>query len=218
MKTLQRLICAKKCILSAIAGALAMLLILYGIAAFRAVQKPEEYKHIDYVSDLPQEDCYICGNGSDGPYWGEDNVGLLNLNTFELMHIEINRYDGYGDVIEEPAGYMQTDHLIGNDTYAHAYIFPDNGYAQVQITGVEYSIDREIIQSHLCQDCLNTINSLWFSGNAPAEYAIISFEDRKVQPLLQSRPWFSAGAYDINCELKGSGEIDLSIQHLEYGK
>lgn len=30
--------------------------------------EPEEtqgYEHKNFVSDLPQEDCYLCGNGSD---------------------------------------------------------------------------------------------------------------------------------------------------------
>ena len=201
----------KKCILSASAGALAMLLILYGITTFTSAKEPEEYEHIDYVSDLPQEDCYICGNDNDCPYWGENNVGLLNLNTFELMHSEINRYDDQGNLIEEPAGYMQTNHLIGEDTFAHAYIFPDNGYAKVQISGVGYAINREIIQSRLCQTCLDTFNSRWFTDQPPAEYAIVSFEDRTVQPLLNIHPWFSAGNYGIDCEFKEKNAINLLI-------
>lgn len=88
------------------------------------------------------------------------------------MRLEINRYDDHKQLIEEVAGYMQTNHLSGEDTYAHAYTHPDNGYAHVQITGVQYSIDREAVQSHLCQNCLNTINDLWFSEDAPAENAI----------------------------------------------
>lgn len=203
----------KKCILSTIAGALAMFLILCGIASFKTTQEPEEYEHIDYMSDLPQEDCYICSNASDLPYWSEDNVGLLNLNTFELMHIEINRYNDQMELVEESAGYMQTNHLIGEDTFAHAYIFPDNGYARVQITGGEYAINRESIQSRLCQTCLDSINSLWFADQPPAEYAIVSFENRTIQPLLNSHPWFSAGDFGVDCEFNDDGEIDILIHY-----
>lgn len=174
------------------------------------------YEHKDFVSDLPQEDCYLCGNGSDpltSLYWGEDNVGIINLNTFELLRIEINRYDDHGQLVEEVAGYMQSSSLVGEDTNAHIMAFPDNGYAHVQISGVQYEIDRKTVQKNLCQTCLDTINNMWFSGNAPAEYAIVSFAERTVQPLLASHPWFSAGDYGVDCEFKDDGKIDLLIHY-----
>ena len=206
----------KKMILSALAGAMCMFLAMYGVAAAASEPEPAEYSHVDFASALEQTDCYLCGNGSDpitASYWGEDNVGIINLNTFELLRLEINRYGDHGQLIEEEAGYMQTSHLIGEDTYAHAFVHPDNGYAHVQITGVVYDIDRESIQSHLCQDCLDTINGLWFSGEAPAEYAIVSFEDRTIRPLMRCYPWFSAGNYGIDCEFKEDGAIDLLVHY-----
>ena len=210
----------KKIILSALAGALVMFLTIFGIAAASVnreqAQEPRSYVHVDYVTELTQEDCFLCGNGSghiNSHYWGEDNVGIINLNTFELMRVEINRYDDDGQLIEEVAGYMQTSHLSGEDTYAHAYTHADNGYSHVQITGVQYSIDRESIQGHLCQSCLDTINDLWFFEDAPAEYAIVSFAERTIRPLIKCYPWFSAGNYGIDCEFKDNGAIDLLIHY-----
>lgn len=205
----------KKCILSAIAGALAMLVAIEIAARISTAQEQvlKKYEHIDYVSNITQEGCFVCGTNNGYSYWGEDNVGIVNLNTFELMHIEINRYDDQVELIEEPAGYMQTNHLIGEDTYAHAYIFPDNGYAQIQITGAEYAIARETIQSRLCQTCLDSINGLWFTDQPPAEYAIVSFEEHTIQPLLNSHPWFSAGNFGVDCEFKNEGAIDLLIHY-----
>lgn len=210
----------KKIIMAALAGALGMFLIIFGIAAVSVsrekAQEPTAYVHVDYVSELTQEDCFLCGNGREpmiAHYWGEDNVGIINLNTFELMRLEINRYDDYGQLIKEAAGYMQTSHLSGEDTYAHAYTHPDNGYSHVQITGVQYSIDRESVQVHLCQSCLDTINDLWYSEDAPAEYAIVSFAERTIQPLMKCYPWFSAGNYGIDCEFKDNGAIDLLIHY-----
>lgn len=208
----------KKIILSALAGALCKFFAIFGIAALSVRREPEptEYTHIDFVSELPQEDCFLCGDGSDpitSLYWGEDNVGIINLNTFDLMRLEINRYNDHGQLIEEEAGYMQTSHLSGEDTYAHAYTHPDNGFAHVQITGVQYSIDIESVQSHLCQNCLDTINDFYFSGDAPAEYAAVSFDERTIRPLMKCTPWFSAGDYGIDCEFKDDGTIDLLIHY-----
>ena len=210
----------KKYILSAIGGAIIMLIALILIANISAANKQEnkEYEHIDYVSAITQDECFVCGNSTKDPvslHWGEDNVGIVNLNTFEMMRLEINRYSDHGELIEEPAGYMSSSGLIDKeaDTYAHAYCFPDNAYASVQITGVQYAIDRDSVQNRLCQNCLNSINDLWFTDQPLAEYAVICFEDRTIQPLLNAHPWFAAGNFGIDCEFKENGAIDLLIHY-----
>ena len=75
----------KKCILSAIAGAAAVLVFLIVAASISTTrgQEPEEYEHIDFISTITQDDCFLCGNGSEFPvssYWGEDNIAIVNLN------------------------------------------------------------------------------------------------------------------------------------------
>lgn len=210
----------KKCILSAVAGALAMLIAISIAATIHAKKErsPENYTHIDYISAITSEECYVCGNVSDfvgWPYWGEDNVGVVNLNTFELLRLEINRYDDYGNLIEEPAGYMSSGGMSDKeaDSHVHAYCHPDHAYADVQLSGVQYAIDRESVQNHLCQTCLDSINDLWFTDQPPAEFAVVSFEDRTIQPLLNAHPWFSAGNFGIDCEFKDDDTIDLLIHY-----
>ena len=144
----------KKYVLSALAGAAAMFLLLVLIANTHNAQGVEEYEHIDYVSTITSCDCFVCSE--QGPYWGQDNVGLINLNNFDLLHLPINRYGDHGELAEEPAGVMLSCGIMDEeaDTYAHAYVFPDNSYATLQITGVQYDIDRDLIQDKLCQTCL----------------------------------------------------------------
>ena len=211
----------KKCILSALVGAVTMFLLLAVIANVQTgkVPRQEEYEHIDYISSISTTECYICGENGDtaaSAYWGEDNIGLINLNNFELLYLGINRYNDGGNPIQEPAGVMLSSGIMDEDTdtYAHAYIFPDNAYATLQITGVQYAIDREVIQSQLCQTCLDSINSMWFTTQPPAEYAVISFNEKTIQPLLNAHPWFSAGNYGINCEFKEDGKIDLLVHYI----
>lgn len=203
----------KKCILSALGGAAAMLLLLVLIANTHHTKEVEEYEHIDYVSTITSCDCFVCSE--QGPYWGEDNVGLINLNNFDLLHLPINRYGDHGELITEPAGVMLSCGIMNEEagTYAHAYVFPDNAYASLQITGVQYNIDRDLIQGMLCQNCLNSINSLWFTNQPPAEFAVVSFEEKTIQPLLNAHPWFSAGNYGIDCEFKENGAIDLLVHY-----
>ena len=208
----------KKCILSAIAGAAAVLVFLIVAASISTTrgQEPEEYEHIDFISTITQDDCFLCGNGSEFPvssYWGEDNVGIINLNTFEVLRVEINRYGDHGELIEEAAGYMQTSSLIDNEneSHAHAYTFPDNGYANVHLTGVQYAIDRDSIQGHLCQSCLDSINEMWFDEIPPAEYGVLSFADRTLRPLIICTTGFGMGNFHVDCDFENDGEIDLLI-------
>ena len=96
----------KKCILSALAGALAMLVVIIIAATIYAKkdQPPKDYEHIDYVSTITGAECHICSDNGDytvSAHWGEDNVGIVNLNTFEMMRLEINRYSERGELIEE---------------------------------------------------------------------------------------------------------------------
>lgn len=210
----------KKCILSAIGGALAMLVCLIIIAnisvAREQKQEKKTYEHIDYVSAITQDDCFICGTKDDpltAAHWSEDNVAILDLNTFEVLRLEINRYGDHGELIEEAAGYMQTSSLIDNEneSYAHAYTFPDNGYANVNLTGVQYAIDRDSIQGHLCQSCLDSINEMWFGEDPPAEYGILSFEDRTIRPLITYTTGFGMGNFHVDCDFEDGGKIDLLI-------
>ena len=207
----------KKCILSAIAGGLAMLAAIVITAAIHVNMEQTEYEHIDYVSAIAQEECYVCGEVKDfagAAYWGEDNVGIVNLNTFELLRLEINRYDEYGQQMEQPAGVLFSSGMSDKESYVHAYCFPDNAYAQVQLFGVQYSIDRESVQSCLCQTCLDGINNLWFTDQPPAEYAVVSFGNRTIQPLLNAYSWFSAGNFGIGCKFQEDGKIDLLIHYI----
>ena len=76
----------KKCILSTIGGAAAMLIALIVIANISAAgkQEKEEYEHIDFVSTITQENCCVCGNVAFpfSSHWSEDNVGIVNLKGF----------------------------------------------------------------------------------------------------------------------------------------
>lgn len=206
----------KKYILSGLMGALLTFVALATIADTHKNNGLQEYKHSDYISSITSQDCFVCGE--NGLYWGEDNVGIVNLNTFELLYMPINRYGDHGELIEEPAGVMMSGGMIDQETgtYVHANIFPDYAYACVDLTGVQYAVDRNSIQSHLCQSCLDSINGMWFTTQPPAEFAIVSFEKKTIQPLLNAHTWFAAGNYGIDCEFKEDGTIDLLIHYAPF--
>ena len=191
---------------------IALMLLLTACAA-PATSKPAstEYVHTPYVSTITAEECFICSESKATPtglYWGEDNVGLLDLNTFEVLRIEINRYEN-GKLIETPSGFMQTTGMNSGGVYATTD--PDRGYAHVRISGANGAIDTTSIQSHLCQTCLDEINGMYFGDYPPEAYAIVNFTDKTIRPLIQNTTFFGSGNYGVDCEFEDDGNIDLLI-------
>lgn len=206
----------KQNLISAFGGAVIMLFFLLLISNRQAHDEGmTEYCHIDYVSSITESECYICcenGKNEASSYWGEDNVGIIDLNNFNLLYLGINPEK---DTYHDPSGILLSCGIMNQDSgsYVHANVLPNRAYATLQLTGIKYSIERDFIQSMLCQKCLDSINTLWYTTQPPAEYAIISFQDRTIQPLVNSIPWFSAGNFGVDCEFKIDGSIDLLIHY-----
>lgn len=64
------------------------------------------------VECVSTADCVLC-KGAGMWAWGQNNVGLISLNTFDMVPIEINRYDSGGGLIEENTGTFQIRHIQG---------------------------------------------------------------------------------------------------------
>ena len=138
----------RKFIFSFALGALCTILIFYIIGAIRVSNESDitNYTHRDFVSTIDTETCCLCKESPQAIghcYRGLENVGILNLNTLDLLYIEINRYDDEKQPITTPAGYVQHGGIGDGESFANAMISPDDGYAKVTITGLEYAINRK---------------------------------------------------------------------------
>lgn len=212
----------KKHILSALAGAACTLLILFSVVIFRENHNNRErdYNYTSFTSSISTEDCFICGNSirSILPlYWGQDNVGIINLNTLEILPLEINRYDDTNQLITEKAGYMQHNTIGDKEAYAYAAVFPDEGYADIRISGAENGVNRKHVEDSFCQTCLNEINDLNNENKPFSEFVVINFSEKTIHPLLETHSWFSSGNYGVSCNFEDDGKIDLLIHLLRTG-
>lgn len=158
-----------------------------------------------YFSSTSAADCYLCGGGIESlipEYWGQNNVALISLNTFDIKPIEINRYDN-GHLIEEYAGVISFGGggSVNGGFSAHLMLVYDRGYA----TGSLNFRDDEILDagkaaSFLCSDCLN--------GIIPKEtgqcfgIGAIDLATKKVRLFEESLGGFSLGDFYIDCNLK----------------
>lgn len=94
-----------------------------------------------------------------------------------MLRLEINRYDGQKQLIAEPYGYMVKGGLYENDTHINSMSHPDKGYATVEITSLDYEVDRKLVQKKLCQTWLDVFNKDWYSGKPLSGFAVIGLKD-----------------------------------------
>lgn len=188
-----------------------ILLIVCGIAVHAGASE------IEYTSQITSDNCFLCGDHSkstNSQYWKQDNIGIVHLNTFDYLPLRINRYDDAGEIITECLGIMESCGLYRDDTYVNSITHPDRGYASVEITSVKYVIDRNSVQTHLCENCIQAMNCVYWSDEAAPEFAVVNFKEKTIRPLDKALTWFFSGNFGINCEYEEDGNIDLLVAYL----
>ena len=152
------------------------------------------------ISAVSPEHCFLCGNGAGEPfYWGQNNVGIISLNTFEVMPLEINRYDAHGAMTQEKAGYVQTGGFQNPEVGFSAYMMvnPDSGYATGQISFHEdEALDVEKTAAFLCQDCLDAVLSEIHDNGSGV--GVINFATREIHALEKNFTGFGLGDFYIH--------------------
>jgi len=158
-----------------------------------------------YSSSTSKEDCYICGSNTKSTlaeYWGEHNIGLINLNTLECCRFEINRYDDDLNVIEKQQRYAST-RLTGLSESGGSTIScslnSNRGYMSGTITLNENSfLEPEKVESYLCSECLMEIMKGYFDEEH-WDIAVVDFFTKEVRPLNESVTAFFRNDYYVDC-------------------
>ena len=159
---------------------------------------------------IPKEDCYLCGSAGGfmyADYYGQNNVGVISLNTFELMPIEINRYDKNGQLIEENTGVMQSRMFSNGDDglSLHLMLDADRGIANADIfLRGDRDLDLQNTARYLCADCLKE-----FAGDLHGDaygVGIINLSERTISAFQENVVGFGAGDYYIHCDLDQKNE------------
>ena len=160
-----------------------------------------------YSSDTSAEDCYLCGGGIENlipSYWGQNNIALISLNTFEIKPLEINRYDRLdGRLIEEYAGAVSFGGGGSKDGgfAASLLLNYDRGYA----TGSVNFYDDEVLDigkasGFLCEGCLNKI--LPSQIDRCFGVGAINLATKEVRVFEEHLRGFGLGDFYIDCNLQ----------------
>lgn len=177
--------------------------------------KKEILMDTQYESTTAKADCRLCGeNHNDIPYWGENNIGVLDLNTFYLYNLGINRYDDEHNLIEQKAGYMSMgSSRMQNGESLYFITEYDRGYAEGTITLNENSIlSFDSLSSYLCSDCLTDLMNEYTYKEDHWNIALINFENKKIKPLQECITGFSFGDFHVKSRYdKDNEKIELLV-------
>lgn len=161
-------------------------------------------------------DCCLCGTGKGTlipTYRKEDNLGIISLNSFQLTHIEINRYNDNGKLIKEPSPTSTQIMDLGENGFS-TFISadPNRGYATGLVSlGGDEKLDLERAASFLCTGCLsNILEQSW--DNNPYGIGIINFKTGEIRLFEENVTAFIFGNFYISCKLN---EKDTDKKEME---
>ena len=187
----------------------------------KATYEPEEKEEITYTSAITKEECALCNKGGKTllpAYAGQNNLGIICINTFDMSPVTLNQYDDYGNLIEEEAGYSSHTHNgFGEDKMSTSvWTNPDRRYATVDVSFKDDNqVDKDSVESLLCQDCLTTImEDTW---EEPYGVGVINFETLEVRLFEENITGFTFGDYYIDIDRRENKddpeqtELDLLI-------
>lgn len=170
------------------------------------------YTHAEYVSQTTKENCYLC---SDNPaseltrYFGHNNLGIVNVNSFDVVELEINRYDHSGNQIMEATGAMKMGLVdIGGISFA-CRSDPDRSLASASFTHEGKEIDGQKISGFLCQECLDTFTEQYILEDVISPIAIVDFSERTLTPLQKTCTGFARADYLAHIDFEEDGSIDM---------
>lgn len=162
-----------------------------------------------YETDVLECDCYLCGTNPDSPmapYWGQANLGLLNLNTLVCEMFPVNHYDENQDLIAAAVRYASTVTYRGSSDAGSTFRSDTNtnrGFLSISISLNENSVlNLDHIMPHFCTNCLTLImNDYTYADNKP-HVAIVDFQNRQIKPLDRTVSYYLYGDYRINSVYK----------------
>lgn len=122
------------------------------------------YQEKHYTSTTSSEDCFLCNADKHKSSWGKNNVGIISLNSFEIIPIEIipDGLDGpnrerIAETIAET--YVMSSSKTTSDGFrASRTIFSDRGHAFAEVyLYKDEAWDIEKTAEFLCEECLSQL-------------------------------------------------------------
>ena len=162
-------------------------------------------------------DCPLCGDNGEISYqslWGQDNIALVSLNSYDIKLIGINQFDAEGKLREEYAGVVSFAGGEGKDGgfSAHLLVNYGRGYATgtVELNNDD-AFDYEKVSSSLCADCLEKLE--FYRAENCVGVAAIDLQTREIRVFEKEYKGFGLGNFylDFNFEQGSDGENEMNL-------
>ncbi len=105
-------------------------------------------------------ECYLCGNAEESlmSYFRNfDTIGLISLNDWYVIDFPLKNYDENGNEVESATSTSFLSGNTGEISYSSDGT-PSRGMASIDVTLPEnYEIDTNMLENHLCQNCLSKV-------------------------------------------------------------
>lgn len=182
-------------------------------AAKELQEERVEPSSLSDLSNLLPENCMVCGKGEGTAlplYRGQKNLGIINLNTFDLAPVTINQYDDYGNLIEESVKGSST-HITNTrqDGFMLSVTADINrGYADGHLSfHQEEALDIEKAATYLCTNCINEVlDQCW--TDRPFCMGVIDFDSGKIRLFEEKITAFVFDDYYISCNRQDMSHND----------
>ena len=163
----------------------------------------ERWDREDFVYCTAREDCFLC---SEVPpfdsFWGQDSIGIVSVNTFELVPLEMTPRGG---------GYVSVQVPRINGLPMSVYTLPDMGIADVSIDGEAGIAEPERVGEFICGECLDKYKGSFSPNGAPTEIGIVDFSTRELVAVGWSDGWFTIGDFVAECDFDPDGGMDIFL-------
>lgn len=173
-----------------------------------------------YISDTSPSDCQLCGEGKGillPAFWGEDNVGIIDLNTFRISHISINEYDDYGRRVKAGRGGSSFNTLTTGEDGMSVWGSTDSsrGYYSGQASmKSRLVLNLEEVSEFLCTGCLNSILDECYDETYYS-LGIVNFKTHQIRLLEKRVTAFVFDNFYIDCNYyedeQGDGDYGFEL-------
>lgn len=162
-----------------------------------------------------EEACYLCGEAEQSMmslYSKYDTIGVIDLQTWNVLDLRLKTYDEDGNEILENSG---NDTVFGN-TNAIQYVIdsiPARGVAEAEFTFRENGINTELLQNHLCQTCHEKVMETVNTDKETVPLCVVDFETKEVYSLQMQKGSYFIRDYRIKVEREES-EVYMQAYYL----
>lgn len=170
------------------------------------------YTHAEYTSQVAKENCYLCSENPESElsrYFGHKNLGIVNVNTFDVVELEINRYDHTGNQIMEATGCMTMGIVDIGGISVSCRTDPDRSLASASFTVNDEEIEGDKISKFMCQECLDNFTKEYILEDEVYPIAIIDFSDRTLSPLQTKITGLGHADYLAHFDFEEDGSVDM---------